>query len=616
MAIRLYLSAILFCVLPCSILIGCGSQGSSPNQDPPSQTFTIGGTVSGLSGGQLILQNNARDNLALSSNGAFTFSTPLSGGAAFLVTVLTQPSNPAQSCAVANGSGSVTSSNVTSIQVACTSASTSQTPFATAPGEWTWVGGSSTLDSALIGQPGIYGTLGVDAAGNIPGGRYSASSWVEPNGNFWLFGGVGSDSSHDYGRLNDLWEMNLSTNQWAWMRGGETVYQPAVYGTLGVAATGNTPGSRQDATGWTDLNGHFWLFGGLNVDDVAYQEAFNDLWKFDPSLNEWAWMGGSGTSSCSTFCGVPGIFGTLGTPAAGNIPGSRGGAVSWTDASGNLWLFGGVGYDANGVEGTLNDLWRFNPSTNQWAWMGGASSLTDLRGAYWAPAGTYGTLGAPAAGNIPGARSGAAGWTDGNGHLWLFGGSGLDANGNFGDLNDLWQFDPSTNQWAWMGGSSTMIHENGAGEYSQPGVYGTLGVAATGNIPGGRDSALSWTDKRGNFWLFGGFGADANGNGGPRNDLWKFDPALNEWAWMGGSSEIPCVVLYQGTYDPLEEVKCGINGVYGALGTPAEGNLPGSRSSSVTWTDSYGNLWLFGGGGLASTGSAGDLNDLWVYQPQ
>ena len=50
---------------------------------------------------------------------------------------------------------------------------------------------------------------------------------------------------------------------------------------------------------------------------------------------------------------------------------------------------------------------------------------------------------------------------------------------------------------------------NPSGFCAQPGVYGTLGIAAAGNIPGARDSAATWTDSNGNFWLFGGEGADS-----------------------------------------------------------------------------------------------------------
>ncbi len=82
-------------------------------------TKTIGGTLSGLSGGEtVVLQNNNGDNLSLSTNGSFTFSTPVAQGTTYSVTVLTQPTT--QTCMVTNGSGTVGSSNVTNVAVTCT----------------------------------------------------------------------------------------------------------------------------------------------------------------------------------------------------------------------------------------------------------------------------------------------------------------------------------------------------------------------------------------------------------------------------------------------------------------------------------------------------------------
>jgi len=54
-----------------------------------------------------------------------------------------------------------------------------------------------------------------------------------------------------------------------------------------------------------------------------------------------------------------GVYGTLGTGATANVPGARGGAISWTDSAGNLWLFGGYGFDSGGTNGNLNDLWQY-----------------------------------------------------------------------------------------------------------------------------------------------------------------------------------------------------------------------------------------------------------------
>jgi hypothetical protein len=127
-----------------------------------------------------------------------------------------------------------------------------------------------------------------------------------------------------------------------------------------------------------------------------------------------------------------------------------------------------------------------------------------------------------------------------------------------------------SDEWTWMGGSNSA--SNNAG---QLGVYGTLGTAAAGNIPGGTFWASSWTDRNGNLWLFGGAGntvGNGNSTGGYSNGLWEFRPSTNEWAWMAGTN-----IANQ-------------PGVYGTLGTPAAANFPGARTSAETWTDKSGNL--------------------------
>ena len=78
---------------------------------------TVGGMVSGLTSTGLVLQNSGGNDLAISADGAFTFSTALASGASYSVTVLTQPSG--QGCSVANGSGNIAGANVTNVAVAC-----------------------------------------------------------------------------------------------------------------------------------------------------------------------------------------------------------------------------------------------------------------------------------------------------------------------------------------------------------------------------------------------------------------------------------------------------------------------------------------------------------------
>jgi hypothetical protein len=80
---------------------------------------TIGGSVTGLEGSGLVLQNNGSDDLTITGNGAFTFDTPLTPGISYNVTVATNPTNPAQTCSVINGSGQVPTEDVTDVTVSC-----------------------------------------------------------------------------------------------------------------------------------------------------------------------------------------------------------------------------------------------------------------------------------------------------------------------------------------------------------------------------------------------------------------------------------------------------------------------------------------------------------------
>ena len=479
-------------------------------------------------------------------------------------------------------------------------------------GEWAWMSGSelypSCIQSGCISPEGVYGTLGVPAAGNVPGGRRSAVSWTDSKGNLWLFGGHGADSVGYVGNLNDLWEFNPSTKLWTWMGGNsrlpfpdEEPGWPGVYGTKGVPSPTNYPGARQQALTWVDHNGNLWLFGGEGYGTVGRLTGnlfFNDLWVFNPSTNDWTWVAGSNTAGTSTS-GEAGVYGTLGVPAAGNVPGSRMNAVGWVDKSGNLWLFGGQGEASTGSGGDLNDLWEFNPSTGLWAWMGGSESIQP---GYGGQPGTYGAIGVAASANVPGGRQAAASWSDAAGNFWLFGGQGYDStnDNSEGFLNDLWKFSPSTLEWTWMGGNSTLPCNDVCG---WDGVYGTLNVPSATNKPGGRSRANSWTDSGGNLWLFGGSGFNASGPASALADLWKYNVSTNEWTWMGGRSLYAYCCL--GSWP----------GIYGTLGTPAIGDVPGIRSMSASWTDSGGNLWLFGGHASDINNVIADANDLWEYQP-
>lgn len=97
-----------------------GGNVTSVTVNCSTKKYAIGGTVSGLAGAGLVLQDNAGDDLAVNANGEFAFATPLEDLAAYAVTVKTQPTNKWQTCTVANGSGNVAQAAVTSIAVVCT----------------------------------------------------------------------------------------------------------------------------------------------------------------------------------------------------------------------------------------------------------------------------------------------------------------------------------------------------------------------------------------------------------------------------------------------------------------------------------------------------------------
>lgn len=397
-------------------------------------------------------------------------------------------------------------------------------------------------------------------------------------------------------------QTTLGPNEWTWAWQMGPVYAQWYQGQFSqYSFPDGVPGSTPT---WTDTGGHFWMFDGYTV------------WQFDPSILEWAWMGPSRLTICTNDCPSTGTWGTLGVPDADNWPSSRSGSVGWGDASGNLWLFGGYGTDStNYFTGSLNDLWKYTPSNGDFTWESGSELLdfSEEAGVYASP-GVYGTLGVAAAANSPGARQPAATWTDTSGRLWLFGGFGFDYAADLGNLDDMWMFDPAVGKWTWEAGND-IVQLN-----DQPApVYGTLGVPAAGNSPGFRTSAATWTDNNDHLWLFGGTGvvlaaSSTPGYGGylpiDYNDLWEFDPKTTQWLWWGGAGQ---TIAYDST--GLSVVTTLSPPAYGTLGVPANGNLPGPRYQSVTWTDNAGNFWLFGGQGYDAAGVSGSLNDLWEFNP-
>jgi hypothetical protein len=596
-------------------------------------TFSIGGTVTGLIGTGLVLQDNGGDNLAVSASGttgaaAFTFATAVSAGAAYKVTILTQPAGPGQICAVTNASGNATG-NVTTVQIVCPQ------PTFTIGGTVVGLvnGTGDTVEVLNNGGDNTFVT-GNNTTFSFPStvsnnGRYDVSILAEPSSqpqpcNLFYYTGI---AKADVSSVI----VDCQHNDWTWINGPDTTTN---YGFFTIpppppAQSTNVPGGREYAATWTDSFGRKWLFGGYGLDlkgltPPSLPGLLNDLWLW--SGNDWIPAGlpltqttvGSVTTSTANFLPIQTTdnFG-------GFAPGSRWGSVTWSDNAGNLFLFGGQGLSTNNV-GFLNDIWKFTPGSYDITTPAPPTPATHI-GSYtysgtWTQVinttsvnqpGVYTTIGAT--GSSPGGRWGAAQCTDSAGNVWVFGGQGIDGTGTLGLLNDLWKYNIAGNTWTWMGPTNSNVGQNN-------GVYGTQGTALAANAPGpgGRQTALLWADNAGNIWLFGGLGLDSVGTNGAGslsgglpngttpdgallNDLWKFNIASGQWTWVSGGAATGLA---------------NQTGVYGTAQVAAASNVPGSRWSMAGFADASGNLWLFGGWGYASSlaQNTGYLNDVWEYQ--
>jgi hypothetical protein len=535
-------------------------------------TISIGGSVSGFAGGTgFILQNNGGDNLTITKNGTFTFPTLVPVNGPYKVTVSGQPSGPNQSCTVTNGTGSA-AANITNISVVC--------PAVFHPIDVNVVGvlgisGKMQLldnggDNLMTPKNGAY-TFATPIA---HGSAYDVKDFVAPGTQLedcirWGWSGTALTTP-----VNPIPLIDCGHNDWTWMAGTNQVDQfgllpppippppaPPPKPRVCPPTIPDTPGGTQYSSTWTDNGGNLWLLTGEGLTSQSPPPTnlpglFNELWVHN------------GTQAYDGDCN------SIWTPVTpfSAVPTGRWGAITWTDSSGHLMLFGGQ----DGSLDFLNDLWSYDTSTNKWTQIGGSASPFNRPG-------VYGTQGVAAAGNWPGGRWGSSGRLDASGNLWLFGGFGCDSTGPSCSnllLNDLWKY--SGGVWTWIKGSNTG---------NQTGVYGVQGTAAATNVPPSRQASAAWVDNLGNFWMFGGFTNGTNGF----NDLWKYDPVGNQWTWVNGSpgaSNIP--------------------GNYGTQGIAAASNVPGARWLSAAWSDSHGNLWLFGGQGYDVTGN-GSLGDLWEY---
>jgi len=105
-------------------LAACGGGGGGSTSTPSAGPFTLGGSITGLNGSGLVLQNNGGSDLTVASGvSSYTFASSVPKDSSYNVTVLTHPSSPTQICSVTGGSGTA-SADVTTANVSCVNAYT------------------------------------------------------------------------------------------------------------------------------------------------------------------------------------------------------------------------------------------------------------------------------------------------------------------------------------------------------------------------------------------------------------------------------------------------------------------------------------------------------------
>lgn len=226
-----------------------------------------------------------------------------------------------------------------------------------------------------------------------------------------------------------------------------------------------------------------YLFGGQGQDKTYY----NDMWRFQGQ--QW------------TQC-----------PIQQQAPTARKGAATWLGHDGNLYVFGGIGYQ-DGALDYLNDLWCFSIKSQTWAQI----SATDI---------------------TPIPRLESQVWQDNWGDVYMYG--GLGASGN---LADFWRFSTRTMTWKTLPsgpapcyGAVTWISQNHlffCGGIGQAGFWTfnttTVQWQMLDTPPIASYGAVGWTSAT-QVHMWSGLSLQAQGNMVCQQEVWSYDSEHNAWS--------------------------------------------------------------------------------------
>ena len=233
----------------CNVTNGAGTVSGNvglPVVTCSTGTLAIGGSVSGLAGTGMVLQNNGGDNLTITSNGPFSFPTLLVSGQTYSASFFSQPTTPPQTCHLTNASGTATAT-VNTIQVTC--------DVIYEPIGGTVVGLSipNGLTSQMVLQNNLGDNLPISGNGDftfvtkIPyGNSFDVSMFVAPGTQdlgciIWGFQGQATAPVTSV-------TVDCGHNDWAWINGASTSDQNGNFSAVTPPITSfinNTPGGRK-----------------------------------------------------------------------------------------------------------------------------------------------------------------------------------------------------------------------------------------------------------------------------------------------------------------------------------------------------------------------------------
>ena len=354
-----------------------------------------------------------------------------------------------------------------------------------------------------------------------PGPRSRAAGWGDRNGNFWMFGGLGFDSSNMTTAhiTNDLWMFNLTSLKWDAF--GESDGGP---GTVQ-----NKPAARRGAVACGVHDIIIALYGGEGLDG----RMLDDTWIYDIGKKSWLPLYSTGSSiqhhppgrvSPVVWCLHDSIviYGgeynekllddmwqfsltdltwtkLLNSSSSLMNPGGRIGATTWIIEN-KLWMFGGATTPKTNDFQLSSDLWEFSLDTRQWHVLSKGDMKADQV--------NYDQF----LKDVPEPRKFSQGWhSSKSSSLFIYGGEGhtkLSAFSEESQLYDnLWQYDIQQAKWdkiPFFSGETITKH-------------------STSGVPS-RSRGNSWVGQQGEFYTFGGLAYDSKGNVIQMNDVWILVP--------------------------------------------------------------------------------------------